>query len=852
MLSPRRLLNLALLRTAFRDLLRRPWQLVLAVLGVALGVAVVVAIDLANASAERAFERSAEILVGRATHQVVGGPTGVPVEVYRDLRLRWDVPMAPVVEGLVFAVDHGQEPLRVLGVDPFAEAPFRDALDRAATLQPGFERFFLDPAAVLVSQDLAERLGLAPGDHLRVQAGSRQATLTVLGELVPAPGRRAALPEDALLMDVAAAQELLGRVGSLTRVDLILEHKDQAATIESSLPPGLRLVPASEQVSTADQLTAAFRLNLTALSLLALVVGMFLIYNTMTFSVLQRRQVLGVLRALGATADQAATSLLVEAAALSLLGGLVGLGLGWFLGQGAVRLVSRTINDLYFVVAVRQVPLLPATVLKGLTIGAMAGLVAATGPAMEAARVPPVLAMQRSLLEERAAAWVPGVAVAGGLLGLAGAGVLVLGPASLTASFGGMFAVMIGLALLVPLGVALWARLLDRGLGPRLGGLGRIAVRTLTRALSRTGVAIAALMMALSATIGVGLMVASFRDTVTNWLDLTLRADLYVAAPSAGGTRPAPSLPTDLADELAQVPGVAVVETFRAVRVQSELGEVLLSVADARRERDARLYRFAQGSPAEVWEAVLQGAVIVSEPFAFRHGLPLQGGEITLYTEQGPVTFPVVGVFYDYATEQGTVLMSENVFLRYWQDPGLSSVSLYLDPGADLEAVAAEVRQWLSGTGLLVLRNRAVREEALEIFDQTFAITTALRLLSIVVAFIGVMSALLALQVERLRELATLRALGATLPDLWRLTTLETALMGLAAGLFSLPTGYVLALVLAYVINLRSFGWSIRLVPQPTFFVQALLLGLGASLLAAALPIRRLARLPVAEALRLE
>ncbi|HEY7514681.1 MAG TPA: ABC transporter permease, partial [Vicinamibacteria bacterium] len=337
-----------------------------------------------------------------------------------------------------------------------------------------------------------------------------------------------------------------------------------------------------------------------------------------------------------------------------------------------------------------------------------------------------------------------------------------------------------------------------------------------------------------------------------NWLDLSLRADVFIAAPLPGGAREGPSLAPEVIPRVLAVPGVAAVETFRAVKVDSPSGEVHLAVADPRRARPAALYRFAEGSPDEIWKRVTEGAVIVSEPFAYRRGLPARGGVVTLQTDRALVDFPVAGVFYDYATEQGLVLMSRNVYERHYDDRGVSSLGVYVAGGRSPDEVAAGLRRALAGTALQVTPNGALRAHALRVFDRTFAVTQALRLLAVAVAFIGVCSALMSLLVERTRELATLVALGLTPGQLRTLTLLESGLMGLLAGVLSLPMGLLLAVILVDVINVRSFGWTMRLVASPSVFAQALLLSVLAALLASLYPLWRLQRLPLSSALRQE
>jgi putative ABC transport system permease protein len=843
----------ALLRTGLRDLVRRPLHTGLMVLGVALGVAVVVAIDLANGAAKRGFARSSEAMVGRATHEVRGGPGGLPEDLYRRLRVENGLrPSAPVVEGLVVALDLDRRPLRVLGVDALAEAPFRSHLGERTLADPGFARFFTDEKAVLVGAELAEAHGLGPGSALRVQVGDRISALEVLGVVeTPDPSARSALG-GLLLLDVAAAQRLLRMEGRLSHVDLILSDDQAVAAVRAALPPGTRLVRASEQADTVAQLTAAFELNLTALSLLALLVGTFLIYNTVTFSVVQRRTVFGILRALGALPMQLFALILVETAVAAAVGVALGLGLGYALGQSAVRLVTRTINDLYFVVSVTEAPLTAATTSKAVVLGLGAALLAAFGPAVEAARVEPVMALRSSTFEARARGLVKPLAAAGLATALLGGLTLSLAGVSLVLSFAGLFAVVLGLAMAAPaFTVTLMAAL--RPLAARLAGpIGRLATGTVAQAVSRTGLAAAALMVAVSVTIGVSVMIASFRATVAHWLDLTLQADLYVSAPSPGGPRAGPALGEDVPARVAAVSGVAEVETIRIVHVDSPEGEVQLAVSDATRTRSASLYRFAEGRPDEVWRLVQDGAVLVSEPFAFRHKIPAHGGSVTLSTDHGPRTFPVAGIYYDYATERGTVLMRRNVYERHWDDRGRTSVAAYVTPGHDPAAVAEALRRALAGTALQVVENRALRRGALSVFDRTFAVTEALRLLAVVVAFIGVWSALLALQVERTRELGTLRALGLLPGQLFGLALLETGLIGLAAGLLSLLTGLLLAVILIQVINVRSFGWTMQLHLDPQVLAQALAVSVLAALLAAVYPARRQERMSVAAALRHE
>jgi putative ABC transport system permease protein len=724
-----------------------------------------------------------------------------------------------------------------MGIDLFAETPFRDHAGRELPFDPDFQQFFTEPGMVIIGADLAGANQLEPGQKLAVQVDDRLETITILA-VVSSLGS-----SDVLLMDIAAAQELLGVLGRLSRIDLIADAEGVHA-LEARLPDGLTIVSSSEQSETAEQLTSAFRLNLTALSLLALLVGIFLVYNTMTFSVLSRRRVFGTFRAIGVAGEQIFAQIVLEAALVGMLGSLLGILFGVLLAQFALGLVTRTINDFYFLASVGEATLTTSAVIKAVVLGVGAGAIATIIPALEASRVPPVQVLRRSDLEQGARLWAPRVGLVGLVLAAAGTVLFLLSVDSLPRTFLGILVLVLGLAFIVPFATQVFMRLF-RSLSTRIHW--RLAVRGVTGQLSRAGIAIAALMVALAVTIGVTLMINSFRSTVENWLEITLYSDIYISSPATIGNRPQASLSPALQARIEGIEGVGTVEAIRTVQVQGENGELDLTAVDTGRVRDAGLYRFASGTARQVWDRIREGAIVISESLALRAD---NQDTLVLETDAGPKTFEIVGVFYDYSSDRGTVLMSREIYQDHWNDPALSSLGVEALSDEGVGELAEAIRVELAGTGLKVQENRQIREEALRIFDRTFAITESLRVLAVVVAFIGVLSALLALQLERKREYATLEAIGLAPQGLEKLTYLETGLMGLSASLLALPTGLLLALILIHVINVRSFGWTIELAPAIGPFLQAVVVGVTASLAAAVYPVSRLRKMPVAEAIR--
>jgi len=872
-----------LARIALRHLGRHPWQLGLAVLGIALGVAVAVAIDLANESARRAFSLATLAVTGRATHQIVGGPSGLPDDFYRVLKVELGARLAaPVLSGDV-AADHPGRTFTLLGVDPFAEAPFRPYLsdesgrgaaasesgssapgtaagerreppprDRLSTVAALVTR----PGAVLVARSTARELGLAVGDRLAVRAAGIRRELTVVGLLDPGDPASARALDGLLVTDISSAQEIFGAAGRLGRIDLIAA--DDAAgralldRIARALPPGAELVTAGARAGTTAQMIRAFQWNLTALSLLALVVGMFLIYQTMTFSVVQRRPLIGALRAIGVTRAEIFALVMTEAAVIGAVGTAAGLALGWGLARGLLGLVTRTINDLYFVLSVRDVALDPLVLAKGVLLGVGATLAAALAPAFEATGAPPRVVMSRGALETGARRMVPRATWLG--LGLFAAGALILAlPGGIAGGFAGLFVLMIGSALVAPAAALGLLRLLHPAAAAAFGTLGRLATRGIVAAFSRTSVAIAALMIAVSAAIGVGIMIASFREAVVSWLEGTLRADVYVSAPSLVGNRPDATLEPALVARLAATPGVARAGTSRGVLVPGPGGPAQVVALDVDPGRPPR-WRFREGSSDSVWgpggDVVIGDAVIVSEPYANRRGARV-GDAVRLRTDRGDRDFRVDGVFYDYGSSSGVVVMSRRTYDRFWDDRKVSGLAIEAAPGADLGALMADLRERAAGDQEIVVRsNRALREASLEIFDRTFAITGVLRTLTVAVAFIGMLAALMALQLERAREIAVLRTLGLTPRQVWGLVTAETGLMGLLAGVLAVPGGLMLAGILVFVINRRSFGWTMPIDPSPAILLQGVVLSVLAAVLAGLYPAWRMARALPADALR--
>lgn len=819
-------MKLALLAlSSLRFYRRHPWQLLLAVAGIALGVAVFVGIELANDSARRAFDTSSSAASEQTTHRLLPTASALPESVYFELkRDRRFVAATPVVEtAAALELPDGRSlTLTLKGIDLIEEPAVRGLSSTAVRVEDP-TRLLAESATVIVPESIATEYGLTAGTAVTVRAGGRERGVVVIGT---SDDRRAAGTE--LIADIATAQELAGLTGTLSRIDLQLDDID-AAVLASDPPAGTVLVPASAEDPILLELTRAFNTNLTALGLLALVVGMFLIYSTISFTIVQRWRSIAVLRALGLDRRELMVKLLGEALLIGVTGTLLGLLLGRQLSAGLLELVLRTLDDLYFRRALRASDASNWIYVLSAALGIGATLVSALIPAVIASRRE-ITSTTRGRVERSAKRWahrfawaaVPTATIAGAILLVADRG--------LWQAFVALFLIIVAGAMLIPLATHALMRLIERPAAGLAGLTGRMAVRGVIDSLSRTGVATAALTVAVATVMSIGLMIASFRASLIEWIDTTVTADLYVDID--------PDWSGGLADALEQIealPEVVGISRARVTEIATGNGPLDLRAAAPGPEG----YGIDVTAPGETEADDLLAAdraLLVSEPLAYR--LNLQPGDsIVLPTASGPQSFAVAGIYRDYNTAGVELIVALESYRRWFNDPGLTSIGIHLAAGADEPAVTAAIRQAFGDDRPTRIRSTAfIREISLVIFDRTFQVTEVLRLLAAVVAFLGILSALMALQLERERDFAVLRSLGMSVRQVFGQNLLQTGLLGLTAGLAAIPLGTVLAWLLVHVINRRSFGWSMDFIVSADAVLAGVAMAVAAALLAGIYP----------------
>ena len=838
-------------RFVIRALWREKTRSAVSVAAIALGVAVMMAIRLANSSVTDSFEAAVDSVSGNTSLRIRGAAGRFDEMLLTDLQWLSEYgQVSPVVDAYAMYSERdrssasGQtfergEILHVLGVDVLLDFPLRE-YHVLKTGQASSEyrardvlRLLNDSNSIILTEKFLRRHQLRVGDMVPLTFGSKRQLFAVTGVLLN-QGPARTVDGTFALMDIAAAQWASGQLGQVSHVDLLAGGDRDAEAIQADiavrLPEGLIVEFPDAASARADTMISAFQFNLTALSLVALIVGVFLIYNTVAISVAARRVEIGTLQAVGAGRTVILLLFLTEALVLAGVGVLIGLPLGRLLAVAAVEATAQTVETFYIAaVAESSAGALRLTfrdVVMACAVTLPLSLLAAWLPAWEAASVPPVVAtretgtrLSRSALRRLAVA----------AIGCAAFGLLLtrLDPVDGQPVWGFVAELlfMVGGALLTPLVLLAACRWSLRAVAwfvPALKVEWKLAASNLLGSLPRVSVSIAALAVSLSMMIAIAVMVGSFRETVVYWLDSVLSAELSARPVMQTSSVDETRLAAAAVDAIRVDPDVVDTIWFASRQIPYRRGSIRLTATDlAKTLRRGRLLFKSSRPTAEDLDAAAD-AVFVSESFALRYDVA-EGQSVELPTSIGMRPFKIAGVYYDYASNQGTVMMDAQSVRRYYGEASPAEapqhLSIYLADDAEPEEVRARVINRMgSDQQVYCVTNTEVREEAMRIFESTFTITYALQLIAIVVAGLGVASTLITLIYQRQREIGMLSLVGATSRQVRRVIMVEAVILGAVSQLIGVAVGLTLALVLIFVINVQSFGWTIQ-VHMPWWFL---------------------------------
>jgi putative ABC transport system permease protein len=808
-----------------RDALRHPMLTSINVLSVALGVAVYLAIQVTNYSANRALAASVDVVAGRANLEAEGE---IDDAIFPQLqKVPGCVAATPLVEKIVTLPDYQGEYLHLLGVDPFTDSEFRTfEVKKLGSQKIDSRRWFSDPSAVAITKAFAESHHLDAGSTFRVRVGETVKSLRV-AFLLDAPEGDSHLAA----MDIGWLQELSGDAGKLTsvlfRVSDPLDPAPVIARLKQLLPPTVSVQTPQSRSSQIEKMVAGFQLNLSALSMASLMVGVFLIYNTVSASVVRRRPEIGILRSLGVSRTGVRLLFLGEAAFYSICGVILGIVLGLVLATRCIEIVSQTISNLYVLTRIEQsyVPWDQIAVVS--VLGLLTGCVGAWVPAAQAANLPPLRALNLGLLIESSQQfrpWTLILSISSVFLSVL-SGWLALWWHIRILSFGSAALVLLAACLLSPSVTQALGSLIAIIFSRRY--LIRMSAQNLVRSLYRNSVTSAALGCAVALLVSVSIMIFSFRLTLDRWMGRRLVADVFVTTTENQIAGFDSYISPSLIAFLQSFPEVESMASYRELSVTIKGQDVTLGVT---MESPKNCPEFVGGGDAEKERAWHQpDSVIASEPLARRLGLKV-GHLVSIPTPLGEREFTVAGIFYDYTSDQGLLMIQRQNFDHFWGDSRVQAVSLYLRPGSSVEAVLERARTSYPGAEAYAFQsNRELRGVVERIFDQTFQVTNLLRGIALAVSIIGIVLNLTVIVKERERELAVLRSLGGSWFQVLFLILLEAFFLTVVAVVLGIIGGCALAIVLTNVINVTFFGWTI-----PVHFpwadiapIAALLVGVG-------------------------
>ncbi len=851
---------LSLLRLiSFRHLLRTPLRSLLTIAGVSVGVATLVGITSINSAVMKAFRSTIDTVAGKADLSVAAGLSGFDEAVLEKVKQTKGVKHASGTLSAVLPVKGlPQERLFVMGVDLLDDGYFRtlEGADREISGLTDDLEFLNSTDRLLLSQRFAQTHQLKTGDTLTLMT-STGAQPFVVHALLKDEGPLKAFAGAVAVMFLPSAQEAFSRQGHLDRIDVATAPGDVEATqlaLKTSLGTAFEVERPDRRGQSVEKMVRSFQLGLNLGSAVALLVGVFLVYNTVSIGVMQRRREIGTLRALGSTRRRVRALFALEAVMVGSLGSAIGIALGAVIGRYALRGVTDTVSSLYFQVRADPVTLRPTEIALGVALGVLGSLFAALRPAEMAARVQPVEALRRDALSARAVANLRWPTVVG-LLMLA-----LTYPASLIPApvenlpVGGylaMFCILMAASLLSP---RLLVALRGVWVGPAeklFGVTGRLAAENFSRSPVRTAVPVSALAIGVGMTLCVAGFVGSFQHSSERWIERSVPADLFITSSArVSGVQNTP-MEEGLADELAKLPAVEHVDKLR-VLPHDVMGLRIYIVS-----LNPEIYG-TRGKPEilegklPTWEERQQNKVTVSENFSRRRNLH-PGTRFQVRTPTGEREYEVSAVITDYTSDQGVLFLDRRIFVEHFKDTRVDTFELYLKDRAQLEVTRQRVTQnWGEKFNLYVLSNQELRAEAKRLVDDAFAITYAMEIVAALLALLGVINTLLAAIIDRTREIGLLRAIGASRRQVVALFVTEAGLMGVTGSVLGALAGYCLGYIITQVVGVEGTGWRVPYIFPTAMALQFGLAAAACATVAGFYPARKASHLNVVEALAYE
>jgi putative ABC transport system permease protein len=835
-------------------------RVALTTLGIALGVAVFFAIRTGNATLLDSLRSTVEKLAGKATLQISAGESGFSEKVLDTVRATPGVQLAePVIETLVQTSFADEGALLILGVDTTGDQQLRDyQFDRAQTQISDPLVFLAQPNSILLSRSFADRHGLKVGDKLQLFASDGKKDFTVQGTFKPV-GVGDVFGGNIAVMDVYSAQVVFHRGRKFDRIDLmnaadvpvdVLQER-----LKAQLPPGVTVERPEVRGQALENAVTAMRIGILITSFVALLVGVYIIFNSFTIAVNQRWKEIGILRAVGVEQGNVSRMFLCEAFLMGVIGSLVGVAGGFVLASAANRVMRGMVAAVYGVVSTAAPSRLHLDQCAiAFALGIAASMIGAWYPARSAASLDPALALHNIEARDRESVLGWGRIGGGVLLIVAGSALVLWTPTRLGLAIQFVFAtiVLMGLTIVLPM-LVLWSARALRPIMNWIGGSeGALAVDAMIQTPRRCAATVGALMVGLMFVFSTASYIESYRQMINRWMNQVLNADIFVATSSMLRST-SYHFTEDLGRQIAALPGVKHVENvrFTAIPYRGDTAAVIAIEMDAFLERSQNAIEGADARTVHDRLTSSEG-VLVSRNFALRWRVAV-GNRLSLESPTGTLERPILGFLDDYRSEKGTIFMDRALYKKYWGEDAVDFIDIDLNPGVDQLAMKREVEQLTAGSfHAFVYTNAEFKRWISSLVDQFFTLNYMQLVVAVIIAVLGIVNTLLISVSERRREIGIVRAIGGLRSQIRKLVLLEAVAVAIVGVIVGSLAGILNTVFMSHAVSIALVGYSVPFYFPWKFVLASVPVVTAVSLAAGWWPARHAASMQVIEAIGYE
>ncbi|MBI4649865.1 ABC transporter permease [Candidatus Desantisbacteria bacterium] len=842
-------------------------QSIVVLLSICLGIATIVSITIVNRSVLYSYEDTFNKMLGRSSLQISGPETGFPENlVDKVLKVPGVEYAAPVIETQGILIGAKEHSIMILGVDVLQDNQIRDySISGESADIPDPLLFLAKPGSILIPRSLAESEKIEIDQDVQIQTVYGIQKFRVRGLLNP-EGPAKAVGGNIAVMDIFAAQMAFGKEARIDRIDIGLyrgtDIEEVQHHLEKTIPQGYKITTPAGRTKQVQKILSSMQSNIDLIGYISIIVGMYLIYNAVSITVVRRKKEIGILRALGATRSQIIKTFLGEHIIIATVASALGVALGILFAKAAVGAVGEIISSMYMRTSVSEIKIYWADIFSGFAAGILATLIASLIPAFSTANITPILAIRSVPYSEEKMLTARTVRMVSILLVFLSIVLLIFYKATKffpvfhnkSIIFLSVTAILVGISLSTTDFLRWVLTFFQRFILPLFSGSPRLAGLNLQKNISRNAVAVAAVFYSIAIFVSSAGFMYSIKESILSYTDSVVRGDILVTSghPLSVGSQNIP-MPVELGKEIEKIPGVLSADPFRKTYIDYSGKRVVLLTVDVARRLEYSPFMFAQGTHDEMVKLLPHNdAAVVSEGFA-SHFNVVPGDTITLSTPQGPVPFHVVAIIVDYMSDVGSVLVDIDTYQRHWGDMLAETFSVRVKPGESINTVQeAIMKKFGANRKLFVLSGREFKEESRKLIDQTFIMHYAVNIISMIIACFGIIVALLASVLERTREIGILRSIGMLRSQVSRVVMLESVILGISGGVLGSLTGVLLGWISLDGFYRVDYGASIAYYIPYMYVIWAIIISAGLATLAGLYPAHRAAKTNIVEALNYE